>query len=72
MQIYSFFLKYHLSHQVNVRVHLLCHTAYVTAFNNGFNLIVKPAKSIILYYMSKTIQNMQDIQQQQMFSFIFT
>ena len=43
-----FFLKYHLLHQVNVLAHLLCHVTYVTAFNKCFNLVVKPAKSIIL------------------------
>ena len=43
---------------------------YVTTFNKCFNLVVKPANSIILYNMSKTISNMQDIQQQQMFSYI--
>ena len=65
--MYSFFLKYHLLHQVNVLAHLLCHVTYVTAFNTCFNLVVKPAKSIIRYNMSMTIPNMQDIQQQQMF-----
>ena len=70
--IFIFFLKYHLLHQVNVLAHLLCHVTYVTAFNKCFNFVAKPAKSIILYNMSKTIPNMQDIQQQQMFSYIFT
>ena len=45
-EIYSFFLKYHLLHQVNVLAHLLCHVTYVTAFNTCFNLVIKPAKSI--------------------------
>ena len=63
--------KYHLLHQVNVLAHLLCHVTYVTAFNKCFNLVVKPAKSINLYNMSKTISNMQGIQQQQMFFYIF-
>ena len=39
----------------------------VTAFNKLFNRVVYPAKSIILYNMSKTIPKMQDIQQQQIF-----
>ena len=56
-------MKY-LLHQVNVLAHLLCHVTYVTAFNKCFNLVVKPAKSIILYDMSKAIPNMQGIQQQ--------
>ena len=47
-EIYSFFLKYHLLHQVNVLSHLLCHVTYVTAFNKCFNLVFKPAKSIFL------------------------
>ena len=42
------------------------------SFDKSFNLVVNPAESIILYYMNKTIPNMQDIQQQQMFSYIFT
>ena len=64
--------EYHLLHQVNALAHLLCHVTYVTTFDKCFNLVVKRAQSIILYNMSKTIQNMQDIQQQQMFSDIFT
>ena len=47
-EIYSFFLKYHLLHQVNAHAHLLRHVTYVTAFNKCFNLVAKPAKSIIL------------------------
>ena len=65
-----FILKYHLLHQVNVLAHLLCHVTYVTTFNKCFNLVFKPANSIILNNMSKTIPNMQDIQKQQMFSYI--
>ena len=53
--IFIFFLKYHLLHQVNVLAHLSCHVTYVTAFNKCFNLVVKPAKSITLYNVSKTI-----------------
>ena len=70
MKYIHFILKYHLLHQVNVLAHLLCHVTYVTTFNKCFNSYVKPAKSIILYNMSKTIPNMQDIQQQLMFSYI--
>ena len=39
-KLYSFFLKYHFLHQVNVLAHLLCHVTYVTAFNKWFNLVV--------------------------------
>ena len=35
-------------------------------------LLFNLQNSIILYNMSKTIPKMQDIQQQQMFSYIFT
>ena len=69
-EIYSFVPEYHLLHQV-ILAHLLCHVTNVTAFNKCFNLAVKPAKSIILYNMSMTIPNMQDIQQQQMFFIYF-
>ena len=72
MKYIHFILKYHLLHQVNVLAHLLSHVTYVTAFNKFFNLAVKPGNSIILNNMSKTIPNMQDIQQQQMFSYTFT
>ena len=41
-------MNYHLSHQVNVLAHLLCHVTYVTTFNKCFNLVVKTANSIIL------------------------
>ena len=67
-----FLLKYHPLHQVNVIAHLSCHVTYVTAFNKCSDLDVKLAKSIMIYYMSKTIPNMQDFKQQQIFSYIFT
>ena len=55
MKYIHFFLKHHFLHQVNVLAHLLCHVTYVTAFYKFFNLVVQPAKSIILNDMSKTI-----------------
>ena len=50
-------MKSHPAHQVNVLVHLLCNVTYATAFNHGSDLVVTPAKSMILYYMTKTIPN---------------
>ena len=44
---------------------------YVTVFNKCVNLVVKPAKSMILYYMSKTLPKYYDIQQQQILTYIF-
>ena len=69
-EIYSFFpeISSLTSNQCPCSYIMSC--TYVTTFNKCFNLVVKPANSIILYNMSKTIPNMQDIQQQQMFSYI--
>ena len=45
---------------------------YLTDFNKCSNLVVKPAKSMILYFMSKAVPNIYDIQQQQILPYIFT
>ena len=47
-----FFLKYHPLHQVNVLVHL-CHITYVTTVNKCSDLVVTPAKYMILNYMNE-------------------
>ena len=49
--MHSFFLKYHILHQVSLLAHLLCHVTYVTAFNKCFIHGVKPAKFIINYLL---------------------
>ena len=56
MQTNSFFLKYHPLHQNNVLAYVLCHVTYVTVFIKCSDLDVNPAKSVILYNMSKTGQ----------------
>ena len=49
------FLKYHPLHQANVRADVLSYVTYVTAFKKSSDLVVKPAKSMVLYNMSKSI-----------------
>ena len=37
----------------------LCHVTFVTAFYKCFDIVVKPAKSTILYFMNNLIQQQQ-------------